>query len=83
MKMIETVLAFSFTFLSFLVMYGVLNKIKLFERSVNFVISLIVSLFILLSLYSYTHLVVTLFSFLILLIFSVFLLLTFYFYRKR
>jgi len=81
--MIETILALSFAFLSFLIVYGILNKIKLFEKSVNIVVSIIVSLFILFAFYSYNYFILNFFSFLILLLLLIFILLSFYFYKKR
>jgi hypothetical protein len=81
--MIETVLALSFAFLSFLIIYGLLNKVKLFEKSVDIVISLVVSFFVLLAFYSYNYFILNFFSFLILLLFSIFILLSLYFYKRK
>jgi hypothetical protein len=81
--MIETILAFSFSFLSFLIVYGVLNKLKLFEKSVNIVISSTIFFFVLYAFYFYHPFIESFFSFLSLLLFMIFILLSLYFYKTR
>jgi hypothetical protein len=81
--MIDLIISLSFSFITFLVLYGLLNKIKLFERGVNFVISIIISFFVL-SAFEYYHGVVSkLFSIFFLVILFVFIILSLYFFSKK
>jgi len=81
--MIETILALFFAFLSFLIVYGILNKIRIFEKSINIVISIVVSFFVIFTFYSYNYFILNFLSFFILLLLLIFILLSFYFYKKR
>lgn len=80
--MIEVVLVFSLAFLSFLLVYGLLYKLKLFEKNVNVIISVVVSLFVFSAFYFYYPLLMVFFSILLLLLFIIFIILSFYFYRR-
>jgi hypothetical protein len=81
--MIENILGISFSFLSFIIVYGMLNKIGMFERSINVIISSVLSLFVLSAFVYYKNLIVIFFSISILIIISVFILLSIYFYRSK
>jgi ABC-type transport system involved in cytochrome c biogenesis permease subunit len=81
--MIEVILAFSFSILSFLIVYGLLNKIRIFERSINTIISAIVALFVLFTFYYYTSQFLVLFSLLSLFIFILFTILSIYFFKTK
>ncbi len=80
--MIEDILALSFSFLSFLIVYGILNKIRVFERSINLIIALVSSFFVIGSFYYYKTFILAFFSFSALLVFIVFIILSFYFLKK-
>jgi len=43
--MIPTIFSFLFCILAFLVMYGLLNKVKIFDKSINIVIAFIVAFY--------------------------------------
>jgi len=84
MKMIELIFTLSFSLLSFFIVYGILNKIKIFERSVNLLISVITSLFTLFALEYYQDLLLKVFSSFILLIVFVFIVLSYFsFFRSK
>jgi len=83
MKMIELIFTFSFSLLSFFIVYGILNKIKIFERSVNLVISIIASFFVLLTLEYYQHLFLKIFSIFTFLTLFIFIALSFYFFSRK
>jgi len=76
--MIEIILALSFSLLSFLLSYGLLNKAKIFERSVNLIISVVISIFVLSVFYYYYSQIILIFSFLILLSLLIFVFLVAY-----
>jgi len=81
--MIDLIISLSFSFLAFLVLYGLLNKIKLFERGVNFVISIIISFFVLFAFEYYNGVISQLFSIFSLVILLVFIILSLYFFSKK
>jgi ABC-type transport system involved in cytochrome c biogenesis permease subunit len=81
--MIDLIISLSFSFLTFLVLYGLLNKIKLFERGVNFVISIIISFFVLFTFEYYHGVISRLFSIFSLVILLVFIILSFFFSKKK
>jgi len=81
--MIELVIPLSFSFLSFLIVYGILNKIKVFEKNINLIVSVITSLFVLFVLEYYQGLLVRIFSFFGLLIVFVFIILSYFFFRSE
>jgi hypothetical protein len=81
--MIDLIISLSFSFFTFLVLYGLLNKIKLFERSVNFVISIIISFFVLFAFEYYHGVISQLFSIFSLVILLVFTILSLYFFSKK
>ena len=83
MKMIELLMVLSFSLLSFLIVYGLLNKIKIFEKSVNLIISVISSLFVLFAFEYYSDLIFKIFSFFALLLIFVFMFLSYYFFRIK
>ena len=81
--MIDLIISLSFSFLTFLVLYGLLNKIKLFERGSNFVISIIISFFVLFAFEYYSGVISQLFSIFSLVILLVFIILSLYFFSKK
>jgi len=81
--MIDLIISLSFSFLTFLVLYGLLNKIKLFDRGVNFVISIIISFFVLFAFEYYHGVISQLFSIFYLFILLTFIILSLYLFSKR
>jgi len=82
-KMMELIMGLSFSFLSFLIIYGLLNKMKIFEKDANIIISAVISLFVLFAFRYYQDLLSKMFSFLALLIIFVFIFLSLYFFSRR
>ena len=81
--MIESIIELSLSFLTFLIMYGILNKIKIFEKSVNFIVSFIVSLFVLFAFTYYQDTLYRIFSFFSLFLILLFIFLSFHFFSKQ
>jgi hypothetical protein len=81
--MIETILGLSFSFLSFLIVYGMLNKIKLFEKSINVIISFVISFFVLFAFFSSSFFIVAFFSISILFLLILFIVLSAYLFKKK
>jgi hypothetical protein len=81
--MIDLIISLSFSFLTFLVLYGLLNKTKLFERGVNFVVSIIISFFVLFAFEYYYGVISQLFSIFSLVILLLFIILSLYLFSKK
>jgi len=81
--MIDLIISLSFSFLTFLVLYGLLNKVKLFERGVNLTISIIISFFVLFAFEYYHGVISQLFSIFSLVVLLVFIILSLYFFSKK
>jgi phosphoglycerol transferase MdoB-like AlkP superfamily enzyme len=81
--MIELIIGLSLSFLTFLIMYGILNKIKIFEKSINFIVSLVVSLFVLFAFTYYQDTLYRIFSFFSLLILLLFIFLSSLFFGRK
>ncbi|MEM5855683.1 MAG: hypothetical protein QW472_05215 [Candidatus Aenigmatarchaeota archaeon] len=80
--MIETIFQFLLFILSFLISYGFLKKIKIFQSGVNLIISLTIAFYVLLtSLYYFENLIQVL-AFLFISLFIIFSLALLYFARK-
>ena len=81
--MMELIIGLSLSFLTFLIMYGILNKINIFERSVNFIVSFVASLFILFAFAYYQDILYRMFSFFSLFLLMFFIFLSFYFFGRK
>lgn len=80
--MLEDIIILLFSILTFLIVYGLLNRLKFFGKTVNLTISITISMFLLLSLYYYQQIVLT-FSLSILFLFLLFILATILKFRKN
>jgi len=81
--MIDLIIGLSLSFLAFLIFYGLLNKVKIFERSVNLVVSMVASLFVLFAFEYYESILLKTFSFFSLLILIIFTILSLYLIKDK
>lgn len=81
--MIEDIFLILFSFLSFLVIFGILERIRFFTKNINLVISIVSCLTILLILYLYSDTIKVFFSLFAIIFLLIFIVASFLGYWKK
>ncbi|MFH7880526.1 MAG: hypothetical protein QXI09_00765 [Candidatus Aenigmatarchaeota archaeon] len=81
--MIEDIFLILFSFLSFLIIFGILERIRFFTKNINLVISIVSCLTILLILYLYSDTIKVFFSLFAIIFLLIFIVASFLGYWKK